>query len=52
MEILYTILRIAGIIGIVVFGFSVSISLESIAKSLKQIAGRDEEPGASSQKPS
>ena len=38
MDVLYTILRIAGILGIIAFGWSVSSSLESIAKDLKRLA--------------
>jgi hypothetical protein len=38
MDVLYTILRIAGILGIIAYGCSVSSSLESIAKDLKRLA--------------
>ena len=38
METFYSILHIAGIVGIVLFCFSVAGSLESIAKDLRRIA--------------
>jgi hypothetical protein len=55
MDTLYTILRVAGTIGIVVFCFSVCISLEAIARQLKRLADSrtaPESPAAESSRPS
>jgi hypothetical protein len=47
MDVVYTILKIAAILGIITYGWSVSSSLESIAKDLKRLADSRDPSGAS-----